>query len=116
MPTNLVRDEAVQEEGYKIEVNSRQDVSIVDQPVLGGGVDAGPTQYGYDPLTDTFVEEILTKNLKGEHCAIGVYQKLLQITKDADPIIYNTVLSIQTDDVEHEEDLQSRLLSRKQLG
>lgn len=46
----------------------------------------------------------------------GNSRHLLQLTKDSDPITYNTVMSILTDDVEHAEDLQSLLLSRKQLG
>lgn len=65
------------------------------------------TNCGYDAPEDPFVKEILDQNIAGERCAISVYQKLLSITKDADPITYNTVLGILADEVEHEEDLQS---------
>lgn len=65
------------------------------------------TQCGYDAPLDPFVKEILTQNIKGEQCAIEVYQKLLQATRDADPVTYNIVLTILSDEVEHEEDLQS---------
>ncbi|MGB4594623.1 MAG: ferritin-like domain-containing protein [Anaerolineaceae bacterium] len=78
------------------------------------------TNCGYDAPSDPFVKEILAQNIKGEQCAIGVYQKLLNITKDVDPVTYNTILGILADEVEHEEDLQSLdedleslLLSRK---
>lgn len=65
------------------------------------------THCGYDAPTDPFVKEILAQNIKGEQCAIDVYQKLLKIVRDADPVTYNMVLTILQDEVEHEEDLQS---------
>ncbi|MCU0485054.1 MAG: hypothetical protein MUC85_02990 [Anaerolineales bacterium] len=65
------------------------------------------TRCGYDAPTDPFVKEILAQNIKGEQCAIDVYQKLLHLVKDKDPVTYNIVLGILADEVEHEEDLQS---------
>ncbi len=62
---------------------------------------------GYDAPTNPFVKEILGQNIKGEQCAIDVYQKLLKIVRDVDPVTYNMVLTILQDEVEHEEDLQS---------
>ncbi len=47
MPVKNVSVDAVLLEGYKIEVKSRQHISIVDQPPAGGGVDAGPTPLEY---------------------------------------------------------------------
>jgi bacterioferritin len=67
------------------------------------------TNCGYDPPEDPFVKTLLVQNIKGEQCAIGVYKRLLDITKDADPITYNMVLQILQQEVEHEEDLQSLL-------
>lgn len=63
----------------------------------------------YDAPTDPFVQVILEQNIKGEQCAIGVYEKLMKLTKDADPVTYNIALQIITQEVEHEEDLQSLL-------
>lgn len=80
---------------------------------LGGTPIAKPenwyrhTQCGYDAPEDPFVKVILEQNIKGEQCAIGVYQNLLQIVKDKDLVTYNIVLSILQQEVEHEEDLQS---------
>ena len=65
------------------------------------------THCGYEAPTDPFVKEVLAQNIRGEQCAIGVYQKLLQIVKDPDPVTYNIVLTILQQEVEHEEDLQS---------
>lgn len=65
------------------------------------------THCGYEAPTDAFVKEILAQNIKGEQCAIDVYQRLLGLVKDKDPVTYNIVLTILQDEVEHEEDLQS---------
>jgi bacterioferritin len=67
------------------------------------------TNCKYDAPVDPFVQTILEQNIKGEQCAIGVYEKLMKITKDADPVTYNIALQIITQEVEHEEDLQSLL-------
>ena len=47
MAIKLVSVEASQIDGFKIEAKSRQHVSIIDQPVAGGGADAGPTPLEY---------------------------------------------------------------------
>ena len=65
------------------------------------------THCGYEIPSDPFVKEILTQNIQGEQCAIDVYQNLLQIVKDPDPVTYNIILTILEQEVEHEEDLQS---------
>jgi bacterioferritin len=65
------------------------------------------THCGYDAPEDPFVRVILEQNIKGEQCAIGVYQNVLQTVKDKDPVTYNIVLTILQQEVEHEEDLQS---------
>lgn len=65
------------------------------------------TNCGYDAPVDPYVLEVLNQNIKGEQCAIGVYQKIMNITKDKDMITYNLALQILTDEVEHEEDLQA---------
>ncbi|HEY76265.1 MAG TPA: ferritin [Thermoflexia bacterium] len=65
------------------------------------------TNCGYEPPEDPYVETLLDQNIKGEQCAIEVYQKLAEATKDTDPITYNMVVQILADEVEHEEDLQA---------
>ena len=47
MAIKLVSVEACQVDGFKIEAKSRQHISIIDQPVAGGGADAGPTPLEY---------------------------------------------------------------------
>ncbi len=46
-------------------------------------------------------------NIAGEQCAISTYKDLMDITKDKDMVTYNIALTILTQEVEHEEDLQS---------
>ncbi len=65
------------------------------------------TNCGYDAPEDPSVKNILEQNVKGERCAIEVYNALLETTAHKDPVTYNIVLQILQDEVEHEEDLQS---------
>ena len=65
------------------------------------------TNCGYEVPEDPYVEVLLEQNIKGEQCAIEVYQQLTELTKDADPVTYEIVLSILTDEITHEEDLQA---------
>ena len=63
------------------------------------------TNCGYEAPVDHYVEKILDQNIKGEQCAIRTYNELLDITRTADPVTYNMVLTILSQEVEHEEDL-----------
>jgi bacterioferritin len=65
------------------------------------------TNCGYDPPDDEYVKTIIQQNIKGEQCAIDVYKKIMDSTKDKDMLTYNMALQILEDEVEHEEDLQS---------
>ncbi len=67
------------------------------------------TNCGYDAPEDPVVRKILAQNIKGEQCAIGVYDALMKLTSGKDQLTYNTALQILTDEVEHEEDLQALL-------
>ena len=67
------------------------------------------TNCGYDSPDDPHVKKILEQNIKGERCAIETYNRLMAIVKDKDPITFNMVLTIISQEVEHEEDLQSLL-------
>jgi len=82
-------------------------IQLGGTPLLSPDKWLANTHCGYDAPVNPFVKEILAQNIKGEQCAIDVYQKILQIVKDADPVTYNIVLTILQQEVEHEEDLQS---------
>jgi bacterioferritin len=82
-------------------------VQLGGTPVLSPDEWSKITNCGYDTPSDPYVEVILDQNIKGEQCAIHTYSKLLDITREADPITYNIILQIITDEVEHEEDLSA---------
>jgi bacterioferritin len=50
---------------------------------------------------------LLEQNIKGEQCAISVYKKIIDYTKDKDPVTYDIALQIMSDEIEHEEDLEA---------
>lgn len=80
---------------------------------LGGTPVLSPAEWlkftgcGYDAPADPYVEEVLNQNIKGEQCAIRSYNGLLDITRVADPVSYNMILNILSQEVEHEEDLSA---------
>jgi bacterioferritin len=61
---------------------------------------------GYAKPKDPDVRTLLEQNIKGEQCAIYVYDALLEFTNEKDPVTYDMILKIQTEEIEHEEDLQ----------
>jgi bacterioferritin len=65
------------------------------------------TNCGYEAPEDGHVEVLLEQNIKGEQCAIEAYRRLMDLTKDVDPITCSLALEIMTDEVEHEEDLEA---------
>ncbi len=67
------------------------------------------TNCGYETPENPFVKKILEQNIKGEQCAIDVYNQIAKLTKEIDPVTYNLAVQIMTDEMEHEEDLQSLL-------
>ncbi len=67
------------------------------------------TNCTYEAPEDPFVQNVLEQNIRGEQCAISVYENLMKVTKEADPVTYNIALQIIEQEVEHEEDLQSLL-------
>lgn len=82
---------------------------------LGGTPPLSPQEWykltncGYDAPADPYVRVLLEQNIHGEQCAIGVYKHLMEMTQNTDPVTYNMALSILTDEIEHEEDLQALL-------
>ncbi|MCI4399849.1 MAG: ferritin [Campylobacteraceae bacterium] len=62
---------------------------------------------GYDAPENPQVLEVLAQNIKGEQCAISVYNKIATLTKDSDIVTYNIATQIMADEVLHEEELQA---------
>jgi len=62
---------------------------------------------GYEEPKDFDVVSILEDSIKGEQCAISIYSKLADMTRNKDIVTYDIVSEILADEVEHEEDLQA---------
>lgn len=95
------------EELSHAELISTRIIQLGGTPVLSPKEWLQLTNCGYDEPNNPYVEEILNQNIKGEQCAIRVYNDLLDITRVADPVTYNMVLTILSQEVEHEEDLSA---------
>jgi bacterioferritin len=95
------------EELSHAELISTRIVQLGGTPVLSPEDWFRLTNCGYDTPEDPYVEEILNQNIKGEQCAIKVYSGLLDITREGDPVTYNIILQILSQEVEHEEDLSA---------
>ena len=95
------------EELSHAELLSTRIIQLEGTPVLSPSDWLKLTNCGYDIPNDQYVEEILNQNIKGEQCAIRVYNDLLDITREGDPVTYNIILTIISQEVEHEEDLSS---------
>ena len=82
-------------------------VQLGGTPVLSPAEWMKITNCGYDAPEDPYVEKVLEQNIKGEQCAIKVYSNLLDLTREGDPVTYNIILTILSQEVEHEEDLDA---------
>lgn len=95
------------EELSHAELISTRIIQLGGIPVLSPAEWLKISNCGYDIPSDPYVEEILNQNIKGEQCAIKIYSGLLDITREGDPVTYNMILQILSQEVEHEEDLSS---------
>lgn len=95
------------EELSHAELLSARIIQLGGVPVLSPEDWLKLTNCGYAKPDNNYVEEILNQNIKGEQCAIRIYNNMLDITREADPVTYNIILTIITQEVEHEEDLSA---------
>ena len=82
-------------------------VQLGGSPVLSPAEWMKVTNCGYDAPEDPYVGKVLEQNIKGEQCAIKTYNHLLDLTREGDPVSYNMILGILSQEVEHEEDLDA---------
>ncbi|NTV75794.1 ferritin-like domain-containing protein [Geothrix sp. 21YS21S-2] len=96
---------ATEELGHALLLSNRI-IQLGGTPVLAPSQWAEFSPCAYDAPADPYVGTLLDQNIAGEQCAISVYKNLMDITREADPVTYNIALTILTQEVEHEEDLQ----------
>ncbi|MBK9471637.1 MAG: ferritin-like domain-containing protein [bacterium] len=82
-------------------------IQLGGTPVLTPEGWAAVSPCAYDAPADAYVAVLLDQNIAGEQCAITAYKNLMDATKDKDMVTYNLALGILTQEIEHEEDLQS---------
>ena len=82
-------------------------IELGGEPILNPANLGDMSNCGYDEPTKPETKHILAQNIKGEQCAIEVYNKILEKLKGTnDAITYNTIRKILQDEVKHEQDLQ----------
>ena len=83
-------------------------ITLGGTPILNPDSWKKMTNCGYDEPTDPHVLKILAQNIKGERCAIAVYNNMLTKLKGSnDYITFNMIRKILQDEVKHEEDLEN---------
>jgi bacterioferritin len=95
------------EELSHAELISTRIIQLGGVPVLSPDEWTKISNCSYDAPVNPYVEVVLEQNIKGEQCAIKTYSDLLDITREGDPVTYNIILQILSQEVEHEEDLSS---------
>jgi len=95
------------EELSHAELISTRIIQLGGTPVLSPDEWTKISNCEYDAPVNPYVEAVLEQNIKGEQCAIKTYNELLDITREGDPVTYNIILTILSQEVEHEEDLSS---------
>lgn len=101
--------EHASEELKHAEMLTERIIELGGIPLLDPKLWQEKTNCGYDAPKDFCASAILKQNIRGEQCAIKVYQKLLDLTKDKDPISYQMFLDILKEEVTHENDLEKIL-------
>lgn len=101
--------EHANEELHHAELLTERIMQLGGTPILHPKEWFEKTTCGYDEPTDPSVKALLEQNIKGEQCAIDVYQQLTDLTRGKDEVTYGIVLEILGDEVEHEEDLEALL-------
>jgi bacterioferritin len=100
----------------KDELEHQQDlagriVSLGEKPLADVSklVESSNTGYPVPPASEKDFDAIVKVVIKAEQDAIDVYNKLVQKTHGKDPITYNLILHILSEEVEHEDEFENLL-------
>lgn len=101
-----LQEHAKEELGHA-EMLAERIIQLGGTPILNPKDFSQKSNCDYDTPKDPHVLKLLTQNIKGEQCAIEVYNKILQRLKSTtDVISYNMIRKIMEDEVKHEQDLE----------
>jgi bacterioferritin len=86
-------------------------VSLGGKPLADASklVESSNAGYPVLPASEKDFEAIVKTVIKAEQDAIDVYNKLVQKTHGKDPITYNLILHILSEEVEHEDEFENLL-------
>jgi len=100
------RDELEHQEELAERIASLGGKPVVDVNKL---VETSNDGYPTPPADEKDIDAIVRTVIKAEHCAIEAYNRLAQKTHGKDPIIYNLIIHILSEEVEHEDEFESLL-------
>jgi bacterioferritin len=90
---------------------------------LGGKPPVSPKEWykisgcGYaDPPDPVDTVAVMEATIKGEQCAIDVYNKIAKMTHGKDPVTYQLALHIMEEELEHEDTIETLLEAHKKQG
>jgi bacterioferritin len=107
---DLLQDTSKDELEHQEELAERI-VSLGGKPVLDIShlAEASNTGYPTPPTDEKDFDAIVRTVVKAEHDAIEVYNNLARKTHGKDPITYNLIIHILTEEVEHEDEFEALL-------
>ena len=100
------RDELEHQQELAERITSLGGKPVADVSKLVAASNAG---YPAPPESERDFEAVVKTVIKAEHDAIEVYNQLAQKTHGKDPITYNLVVHILTEEVEHEDEFEMLL-------
>ncbi len=100
------KDELVHQQELAVRIASLGGKPVVDISKL---VETSNEGYPTPPANEKDFEAIVQTVIKAERGAIEAYNKLAQKTHGKDPITYNLIIDILSEEVEHEDEFESLL-------
>jgi bacterioferritin len=100
------KDELEHQQELAVRITSLGSKPVADVSKL---VEASNDGYPTPPVNEKDFEAIVQTVIKAEHGAIEAYNKLAQKTHGKDPITYNLIVHILSEEVEHEDEFESLL-------
>ena len=106
---HIVANELTEHAGEELEHAEKLAKRIIE---LGGTPAISPDLWlkestcGFFAPKDPNALTLLKQNIQSERCAIEVYDKLLHMVQDKDPVTEHLVREILEDELEHEQDLE----------
>jgi len=83
-------------------------IQLGGKPIVDPKDVLAKTNCGYEAPTED-IPKVLKDAIKGEGCAIKVYNKIAKMTKDKDVVTYNLIIHIMEEEIDHEERFENIL-------